>query len=143
MLIAALIGYFLAACFDVMGFDFDEVMMMAMGFAGLAYVIADLKRERKLEAHALSFESRLATVEAKVPENTEARLTSVEAEVPENLTARLLTLESLALPNLAERMVAVEAAFHNLSKEAPMLERLATLETRLRSFEEGAGGQDV
>lgn len=45
-------------------FDFDEVMMIAMGFAGLAYVIVDQKRERELERTAREFEQRITRLES-------------------------------------------------------------------------------
>lgn len=39
--------------------DWEEVMALAAGFAAVAYVIVDQKRERRLDALALEFSSTL------------------------------------------------------------------------------------
>ena len=68
---------------DATGFDFDEIMMIAMGFAGLAYIVADLKRERRLDADATAIASRLGAIESAIeahnPSTIASRISAVEA----------------------------------------------------------------
>lgn len=59
------------------GFDWDEVLMLAMGFAGFAYVVADLKRERRLDECAMDHEGRIANVEALLAAQDDTLLTRV------------------------------------------------------------------
>ncbi len=84
--------------------DWDEVMMLAMGFAGLAYVIADLKRERKLDTHAVDFAARLAALEANADDSLaiEGRIAKLEmlADRDERFEERLAVL--------GERIAALE-----------------------------------
>lgn len=77
----------------LLGFDFEEVTMIAMGFAGLAYVIVDQKRERELDRRASEFAERIARLEAYADDPTEierrvARL-EIEAERDERFEERL------------------------------------------------------
>jgi hypothetical protein len=89
---------------DAAGFDFDEVMMIAMGFAGLAYVIADLKRERRLDQFAVEIATRLGAIESATgshaPHTIAERVASIESALetfdPVDMRERLRELEARA-----------------------------------------------
>lgn len=55
--------------------DWEEIMALAAGFAAVAYVIVDQKRERRLDMHALEFSSTL-TAHAMRLDALEARTTT-------------------------------------------------------------------
>lgn len=82
-------------------FDFDEIMMIAMGFAGLAYVIVDLKRERRLDQFAIAICEDIATLKAVLgegnPHPLNERVAAIEASLetfdPADVRERLAKLE--------------------------------------------------
>lgn len=78
------------------GWDWDEVLMIAMGFAGLAYIIADLKRERKLDELAVEHAERIARLEAIAVDDmtVETRIAALEvrAERDQHLEERLASV---------------------------------------------------
>ncbi len=88
----------------VLGFDFDEIMMIAMGFAGLAYVIADLKRERRLDQFAVAICEDIGELKAATgshaPHTIAERVASIESALetfdPMDMRERLRELEARA-----------------------------------------------
>ena len=71
---------------EILAWDWDEVLMLAMGFAGFAYIVADLKRERRLDEVAMNHEGRLSSLEANHDDSIalEVRLRDVENRVENN-----------------------------------------------------------
>jgi hypothetical protein len=67
-------------------FEWDELLMLCMGFAGIAYIVADFKRERALEEIALQFSERLARLETVVSGFDDRRV--------DELITRLATVEA-------------------------------------------------
>lgn len=92
------------------GWDWDEVLMVAMGFAGLAYIIADLKRERKLDELAVEHAERIARLEAIAVDDmtVEQRLAALEvrAERDQHLEERLASV--------GERVAVLEVKWEQL-----------------------------
>jgi len=93
-------------------FDYDEVLMICMGFAAFAYVVLDFKREKRTELYVLELVERVARLEA----NSDDSVT---------LESRLVQLEAAAARD--ERL---EERISN------MAERVAVLETKLDEWEE-------
>ena len=64
----------------ITGFDYDELLMVCMGFAAAAYVLVDYRRERKLDAIAIEHAERLTALEANNDDSIalEGRLRTVE-----------------------------------------------------------------
>lgn len=89
--------------------------MIAMGFAGLAYIIKDLKRERRLDELAVELAERIARLEANSDDSVA-------------LEARLVALEAAASRDdrLEERISAYG-------------ERIAVLETKMDQIDAGEG----
>lgn len=113
------------------GFDFDEIMMVAMGFAGLAYVIADLKRERRLDQFAVAICEDIGEIKASIgahnPNTIVERVATLEARVPDDIESRLCGLENDEdIHAIEKRLAAVELA----QGQYELGERLATLEAR-------------
>lgn len=98
---------------SIMLMDWDEVLMLAMGFAGFAYIVADLKRERRLDQCAMDHEGRLARLEANSDDSValEARLVHLEAA-----SSRDERLEE-RISGLAERLAVLEERVSNLTTE--------------------------
>lgn len=88
-----------AAAVSTFGFDWDELMMLCMGAAGIAYIIGDFKRERRLDDLAVSLSERVARLEALAVDSPNqhdlaARISRVETKV--EFAERLATLEAKA-----------------------------------------------
>lgn len=99
------------------GWDWDEVLMIAMGFAGIAYIIVDQIRSSKLDRYSDDFDARLARIElvwTYAAEEAELRLLADKVErfaTPPDLTQlvdRVSTNEENVL-ELAERVATLEA----------------------------------
>lgn len=98
---------------EILLMDWDEVLMLAMGFAGFAYIVADLKRERRLDQCAMDHEGRIARLEANSDDSValEARLVHLEAAASrdERLEERI--------SGLAERIAIVETRLEGITTE--------------------------
>ena len=103
--------------------DWDEVLMIAMGFAGLAWIVVDQKRERRLDLAESELRERVAKLEAQLasdnpvtlPERVaklEADAEWIAAEVGSQLAivGRVAKLEEAQIDTVAvcERLVAIE-----------------------------------
>ena len=95
----------------VLGFDFDEILMICTGLAAVAWVIFDYKREKDQTHVLLEHESRLSRMEATVVDNIQVEQRIAALEVKAELEERL-----------EERI-------------SGYAERIAILETRLEAFE--------
>ncbi len=105
-----------AALLTSTGFDWDELMMLAMGFAGFAYVVVDLKRTSRLDDLAGSFGERLAKLEASDLSAVEGRLRTIEirAEFEQRVDERLASV--------AERVAVLETHREHDLKRVSALE---------------------
>lgn len=116
----------------MMGWDWDEVLMLAMGFAGVAYIIVDLKRERRLDQFAIAICEDISMLKQVLgnghPYPLNERVARLEAILPEDIEARLCGLENDEdLSALEKRVAAMETQF----EQVEVLEKVAAIEARL------------
>lgn len=108
--------------------DWDEVLMIAMGFAGVSYIIVDQKRERRLDEIALDHASRIGTLEAQA-----STLVGALSDITE-LRERVARLEANNDDSvtLEGRLRAVEV---HIEKEEKIEDRLAEVRERVAVLE--------
>lgn len=105
------------ALIDAQSFDWEELTMVLMGFAGVAWMVMDHKRTTALEAFALHFTEELARMKTILGDNG-----------PHTLVERVSALEaysenSISTHGLSERLSCVEV-------KLDLIERLTVLEAR-------------
>jgi hypothetical protein len=115
IVLALVLGAWLHAAwgYRANGWDWDEVLMLCMGFAGLAYIVVDQVRTSKLDNYADNFDERLTKLELVWAYAAEdADLTALAAHV-DRVAERLATaMERLAedcASELGERVATLEA----------------------------------
>jgi hypothetical protein len=141
------------------GFDYDELMMVLMGFAAFAAVVVDWRREARLDTYALDFTARLVAIEqssvndlghrlARLEEGRDDRYARLDervgqlADKVEDVPARLLQLEGGPDERFARLDERVDRALGDAAdagykageaagRWADLIERFVRLETRL------------
>ncbi len=111
---------------DALGFDWDEIVMICMGFAAFAYVVMDFKRDREIMEHLIEVKSELANLRSVCGEGSphplNERVAALEVRCPEDMLSRVIALEE-------------DAGYQGLEKRVAVLEERPDLNDRITELE--------
>jgi hypothetical protein len=115
--------------YTLLGFDFDEVLMVCMGLAAAAYVTLDFKRERETTAYLVQLHEDLGRIKTMVgwdlPHSLSERVRALEAVAPEGLAERIAAVEQRVPDDAASRLAVLEddTSYDRLVERVDALEK--------------------